>query len=61
MAQLLDLVGVVAPKDVRILIRGETGTGKKLIAEAVHDRSERRDMPFIKVNCAALTRESERS
>jgi transcriptional regulator with GAF, ATPase, and Fis domain len=44
----------VAPTDYTVLILGETGTGKELIARAVHNRSLRKDKPLIKVNCAAL-------
>ena len=51
---VLRQVEVVAPTDSGVLIQGETGTGKELIAEAIHNRSDRRDRPFIKVNCAAI-------
>ena len=53
----LQAVEVVAPTDATALITGETGTGKELIARAVHDLSERRDKPLIKVNCASIPRE----
>jgi formate hydrogenlyase transcriptional activator len=52
--RLLREVEVVAPTDSGVLIQGETGTGKELIAQAIHNRSPRRDRPFIKVNCAAI-------
>ena len=54
---LLEQVALVAPTDSTVLILGETGTGKELIARALHDRSARREGPLIKVNCAALPRE----
>jgi transcriptional regulator with GAF, ATPase, and Fis domain len=51
---VLDKVGRVASTDATVLISGETGTGKELIARAVHSNSKRRDKPLIKINCAAL-------
>jgi formate hydrogenlyase transcriptional activator len=52
--RVLRQLEVVAPTDSGVLIQGETGTGKELIAQAIHNRSARRDRPFIKVNCAAI-------
>jgi PAS domain S-box-containing protein len=51
---VLDNVARVAPTDATVLITGETGTGKELIAHAVHSRSRRKGRPLIKINCAAL-------
>src|SRR5713226_6253675 len=52
--RVLDMVRVVAPTDATVLISGETGTGRELIAEAIHKCSDRSNGPFVKVNCAAI-------
>jgi formate hydrogenlyase transcriptional activator len=51
---VLNLVEQVAPSDSTVLLLGETGTGKELIARAIHDRSRRKDRTFVKLNCAAI-------
>lgn len=54
MKAIFDMVGAVARSDSRVLILGETGTGKQLIAQAIHERSPRCKEPFVEVNCAAI-------
>ena len=53
--ELLRRVDQVAPTDSSVLIYGETGTGKELIARAIHDRSARKNRPLVKVNCSAIS------
>lgn len=53
--KLLRKVDQVAPTDSTVLIYGETGTGKELVARAIHDRSNRKDRPLVKVNCSAIS------
>jgi formate hydrogenlyase transcriptional activator len=52
--RVLDMVRIVAPTNATVLVNGETGTGKELIAEAIHKCSQRSSGPFVKVNCAAI-------
>jgi formate hydrogenlyase transcriptional activator len=52
--QVLQLVEMVAPSDATVMLLGETGTGKELIARAIHERSQRPHQPFVTVNCAAI-------
>lgn len=54
MKKVFSLIGKVAASDATVLITGETGTGKELVATTIHYQSERRDKPLVKVNCAAL-------
>jgi two-component system nitrogen regulation response regulator NtrX len=57
MQQLYREIEKVAPSKARVLITGENGSGKELIARSVHDHSPRRDGPFVKVNCAAIPKD----
>jgi len=54
---ILEMIDKVAPLDTRILITGENGTGKELVARAIHNKSPRKEGPFIEVNCAAIPNE----
>lgn len=54
---VLQLIDKVAPLDTRVLITGENGTGKELVARAIHKKSERKDKQFVEVNCAAIPNE----
>lgn len=55
MVRLLETVAQVAPSEATVLITGESGTGKEMIGGAIHFNSPRKDGPFIKINCAAIT------
>jgi two-component system, NtrC family, response regulator HydG len=55
MMRLLDMVSQVAPSEATVLITGESGTGKEMIAGAIHYNSVRKNGPFVKINCAAIT------
>ena len=57
MQEVFRLIRTVAPSDSTVLLQGETGTGKELAAYAIHELSHRRNGPFVKVSCAALSRE----
>ncbi|HEX4347658.1 MAG TPA: sigma-54 dependent transcriptional regulator [Vicinamibacterales bacterium] len=57
MRTIAQVVDQVADSDVTVLIRGESGVGKELVARAIHERSSRKAKPFVKVNCAALPAE----
>jgi len=52
--RVLQTLTTVAPTRATVLLQGESGTGKELFARAIHDQSDRRDKPFIKLNCAAM-------
>jgi formate hydrogenlyase transcriptional activator len=52
--KVLEHVAIVAPTDSTVLLYGETGTGKELVARAIHNLSSRRDRPYVRMNCAAI-------
>ena len=54
MQSVVELVDRVAATDANILVLGESGAGKDAIARLIHDRSTRRDRPFVKIDCASL-------
>ena len=51
---VLDQINMVAPVDSAVLLQGETGTGKEVIAQAIHEASPRRQNRFVALNCAAI-------
>jgi len=57
MKAVASFIEKVAPSDATVLVTGENGTGKELVVSAIHQRSRRRDFPFVEVNCAAIPRE----
>jgi len=57
LSQVVSQIDLVAPTDVSVLILGETGTGKELVAHEIHRRSQRRDKPLVRVNCASVPKD----
>jgi DNA-binding NtrC family response regulator len=55
MQQVYDLIGTVTQQDPMVLVQGESGTGKELVARIIHEKSSRRNKPFIPVNCGGIT------
>lgn len=55
--KIKEMIEKVAPSDARVLVTGENGTGKELVARSLHDNSNRNKMPFVEVNCAAIPSE----
>lgn len=57
MRELRDIIDRASPSEGRIMIYGENGTGKELVAREIHEKSQRRNQPFVKLNCAAIPKE----
>ncbi|MFH0778758.1 MAG: sigma-54 dependent transcriptional regulator [Candidatus Eisenbacteria bacterium] len=57
MRKLSEEIGRVAPAEGKVLITGENGSGKELVARAIHEKSPRKDFPFVKLNCAAIPKD----
>ena len=57
MTEIKTIIDEIAKTDITVLIKGESGTGKELLAKAIHLKSQRKDKPFVKVNCAAIPKE----
>ncbi len=57
MRRIFEMVDRIANADVPVMIRGESGVGKEVVARAIHDRSDRASAPFVKINCAAIPSE----
>ncbi|HED05251.1 MAG TPA: sigma-54-dependent Fis family transcriptional regulator [Ignavibacteria bacterium] len=55
--EILEKINVIAPTDARVLITGETGVGKELVAWAIHHNSKRKNKPYLRINCAAIPNE----
>src|SRR6266478_6309397 len=55
--QIINQIDLVAPTEASVLISGETGTGKELVAREIHNRSQRKDKPLVRVNCASIPKE----
>ena len=55
MKEILKLIGLAAPSDANVLIQGDSGTGKELIADAIQRHSLRKEKPYVKINCGAFT------
>ncbi len=60
MRAVFDFVRVIADSESSVLVTGETGTGKELIANLIHQSSSRRHKPFVPVSCAILVRDADR-